>query len=96
MYSLCFDADLTSDYVTENNIFQFCTGAIICIFGDETVPKGFVFRNNTYMQKEGSTFAQHRFFAGKTTQQLLFAGTEPEQYLQQTLQEEGAILLMTK
>jgi hypothetical protein len=96
MYSLSFDADETSDYVTENNIFQFCTGAIICIFGEETVPRGFIFRNNTYIQKEGGTFAQHRFFSGKTTQQLLFSGTEPEKYLKQTLKEEGATLFMVK
>jgi len=52
MYSLSSDADETSNYVTENNVFQFSNGYIVFVYGKKHDLSGFIFRHNTYIQYE--------------------------------------------
>ena len=58
MYSFVHHADETSNYRTENNIFQFSEGYIIS-HNKEPEPEGCLsFRGNTYIQKSGHKFAR--------------------------------------
>ena len=68
MYSLGSMPDVTENYVTENNIFDRCTGYLVTILKDEGVGL-YKFKHNTYVQPYGQIFS---YVGGK---RLPFDGT---------------------
>ena len=68
MYSLGSMPDVTENYLTENNIFDRCTGYLVTILKDEGVGL-YKFKHNTYIQPYGQIFS---YVGGK---RLPFDGT---------------------
>lgn len=82
MYCLGSFPDVTENYVTENNIFDRCTGYLVSTYGQD--PAGnYKFTHNTYVQPFGNNFAN---IAGE---KQVFDGSAPEKLKKLLLEDDG-------
>lgn len=86
MYSFMGCADVTENYRTENNIFQFSKGFILVHFGELEPPGTLFFRGNTYIQQKEYPFA-------KWGDRIVSCG-EADSFLKETLGEKDFELIV--
>ena len=83
-------ADVTENYVTENNIFE-TAGGFVYSHTPPLEPEGsLIFRGNTYIQREGGNFAE---WGGEL---IPFTEEAVTRFLDDTLHEKGCTLLATE